>query len=114
MNEANDEGVNTLTHKICTGVMLVGEIDRCDLVYLLTPPCPFCGEGEGHAVVMPMQAFLEWQGEGPRRHIQTALEMYTAEHRDYLKLGVHPACWEAFLNSTEDEDMRGDEYGDYE
>lgn len=101
MNTRNDEGVNPPTHKICSGVMLVGETDRVDLAYLLTPPCIFCGKGEGYAVVMPMQAFLEWQGDGPRRYIQLALDMYTPEHRDYLKLGTHPACW--------NEAMKGDD-----
>src|SRR6188472_3961103 len=92
----------TITHKVCNGQVMRGETDRSDLFYALIPNCYFCRQGADDVVVMPKQSYEEWIGDGPNRYIQNAFHFYTPDHRDFIKIGVHPACMDKAMQAAKD------------
>ncbi len=59
--------------------------------YLLVRKCPIC-RLDARAVV-PAQGLWDWEHG---RLVQTAMPDLSAEDRETVTSGIHPACWDLF------------------
>lgn len=74
-----------------------------------TPACLVCGERS--VVEVNSQALAAWKAGV---YVQLAFTGLTAEERELLQTGTHPACWDSLVPEDDGEDdMEIDEY-DYE
>lgn len=78
-----------------------------ETVAILTRPCGVCHEdGVVHIPAAKRDAYVRWQREH-HAPIQTILPELSAEEREMLITGIHPACWQelwAYLDDEEDID----------
>lgn len=78
--------------------------DQPRMILLSTNPCPHCHE-RGQ-VLIPEAEWFTWDfGRGP--HIQVAMPSLSADEREMILTGTHPACW-AEMFPEEDEEYPED------
>lgn len=70
-----------------------------EMVKVTTPACDFCGK----VTEMQVEAdqLREWQRGAL---IQLAFPNMTNDERELLKMGTHPACWDAMFGPMDPED----------
>ncbi len=70
-----------------------------EMVTIKTPVCVHCGQsGEVNMLMSEYKKLLE------AGHIQDALPNHSANDREMLMTGTHPACWDAIWAEYEDGD----------
>lgn len=68
-----------------------------ELVKVSTPSCMFCGKGG--TVVVPKAGIEAYQAGA---FIQDAFPRESADVREQIMTGTHPACWDEMLGPDED------------
>lgn len=70
-----------------------------ETIDVFTDPCMLCGH-TGIVKNVPKAGYALWEaGE----FIQVALPMLSADDREQLMTGTHPACWDAMMPAEDDE-----------
>ena len=70
------------------------------MVTVTTDTCTMCGQGG--EVQVPAEEFDKWDhGRGP--YIQKAMPSVSADVREQILTGTHPACWDALWKDMETE-----------
>lgn len=59
------------------------------MIALTTRPCPVCGERSQFSI--DQAAYIRWERGA---YVQDAFPHLTADERELLMTGTHPACWE--------------------
>jgi len=69
-----------------------------ETISVATGKCMCCGEGG--SVVVPKAEWEKWdKGNGP--FIQVAMPSVSADIREQILTGTHPACWDAMWADME-------------
>ena len=64
-----------------------------------TPRCCFCGERS--KIWVDLSAYSAWQSG---TLLQDAFPNVSPSERELLKMGTHPACWDAMFGDPDDDD----------
>lgn len=69
-----------------------------------TKTCMVCGQNGGVELTPEEVAAFDAYQKNPKILIQQALPNVSAEDREMLKTGTHPACWDSIFASMDEMD----------
>jgi hypothetical protein len=74
-----------------------------ELFQVKTKPCPVCGKSETlNLSPTEHEAYLKW--ERKELKVQQAFPNWTADQREMLMTGTHPACWDILFPPDEEDE----------